>query len=202
MNTTAYEQRILRAVREEWRCPVCALLEQEEFDLLADLQYSVTSDEQMRQAIAHEGGFCDYHFRQFSKIANIASSAMLLLALVDVHSSATTPVQVKCRICERLSSLEDTFVRGVVDLFASDAFREMYERACGLCLAHRSAVELLQNATALTSWLNDVQRKQIQSFLPVLQVLSSRSYFETSNTERRSIAQLVEKFVGRRAVGA
>jgi len=201
MNTTAYEQRILRAIQEEWRCPICALLEEEEFDFLADLQYSLSNDEHVRNAFAHEGGFCDNHFRQFRRMASIATNALVLLALVDAHCGTNVPVKLKCRICERLASSEHTLERVLLNLFATHAFRELYGRACGLCLPHRSAVDLHQIYPGLAPWLDEVHRRQIQRFRPVLRELSSRSFFETTNAERNSIVQLVEKFVGRRAVG-
>jgi len=67
---TAHEEQIFNKMREVRRCPVCALLEDLEFEILCQFQYDLTRNEGVRTAIAKAGEFCDFHFLQFRKLAN------------------------------------------------------------------------------------------------------------------------------------
>jgi len=201
MNTTEYESEIRKQMVEERRCPVCVIVQNKEFDILSQLQYDVTQDASLRKAIARERGFCDFHFRQFKRIANSETNALLLLALVVEHCSRDLPGHRNCRICEELVPYEERILTELVALFASDSFREFYWRCSGLCLLHMRNVQDQMALPDVNSWLNEVQRQQLQRDVPALLEMSTRSFFATTHSQRGSIACMVEKFVGRKSIG-
>jgi len=201
MNTTEYEEEVLRRLREEQRCPLCAMVREREFDILSHLQYQVTHDEALRNTIAEEGGFCDFHFRQFRKLANAETNSLLLITMVQAYSSQGNSVQATCRLCSELALYESSILEATVGLMAEESARAAYADSSGLCLIHMHAVEQRLDDPHVRLWLRAMQSQQMKRNLPSLVAMSTRSFFDTTQSQRSSILCIVEKFVGRKALG-
>jgi hypothetical protein len=197
---TEFEEKILKKIEESMRCPLCSLVDGEEFNMLSHLQYDVSQDPEVREAVAREGGFCEFHFRQFRKIANARTNALLLIALVEQFSKRDNHLTLNCRLCAHLDDYEAHLIEAVISLLKETSFRENYEMHTGLCLEHLSAVRPLMVDDDLQRWLNDVCRIQMQRETASLEQMATKSYYDTSRLVRGSVSRTVEKFVGRRAL--
>ena len=196
-----YDEQILGKMREESRCPVCALLEDLEFEILSQLQYNVTEDEAVRNAIAKAGGFCDFHFRRFRKLANDRTNALLLLALIREYCERSEGIAIRCQVCEDIASYEAWLLKALNSMLHGNDFREQYEQVTGLCICHMQEVQHATDSAAERVWLQSCQIRQMRDSIPSLQQMVERSYFETTLNQRRTIPGSVEKFVGRKSVG-
>lgn len=197
---TEFEGSIHKKIEESMRCPLCSLVDGEEFNMLSRLQYDVSHDPAVREAIAREGGFCEFHFRQFRKIANAKTNALLLIALVERYSQRDNHLTVHCRLCAHLDDYEGHLIEAVISLLKESPFRADYENHTGLCLDHLSAVRPLIADEELQRWLDELSRIQMQRETASLEQMATKSYYDTSRLARGSVARIVEKFVGRRAL--
>jgi len=195
---TEHEQRILDKMEHSLYCPLCSLLDDTEFDLMARLQYDVTTQREVREAVAEEGGFCDYHFRQFRRIANAKTNAFLLMAMVNRYSQLETQFVVRCRFCGRLNEYERQLTEAICHLLGESSFQARYSDHRGMCKYHLRSVEALVSDEAIRAWLAGMHREQMQRELPFLEELATNSYYDTSRLARGSIPRTIEKFVGRR----
>jgi len=201
MNMTGYEQQILKKMQEEQRCPVCALLEDLEFVILCHLQYDVSNNEDVRTAIVTAGGFCEFHFRRFRKLANSRTNALLLMALIRQYCEHDDDFQAHCRVCERITFDEVRLLEALDSLLPRNDFRTVYEQGPGLCLCHMQKAQRATGSVEYRSWLGQCQITQMTNILPLLQQMVDRSYFDTTRDQRITIPYSVEKFVGRKALG-
>jgi hypothetical protein len=192
---------IVKRIKEEERCPLCALLQEEEFSLLSRLQYDVSRSEHVRQSVVRNGSFCDFHFRQFRKIANQKTNALLLFSFAKNVTPSRNPVAVHCMLCEKLSIYEKHLVHLMADLLQDEKNQALYLRSHGVCYLHLRLVYALLPSAKLRKWLVTTEYEHIQRDIPVLEKLTSRSFYDTSKTERKVIPRMVEKFVGRRTMG-
>jgi hypothetical protein len=201
MNMTEYEQEIRKRLTEDARCPLCAALQDREFDILAHLQYVVTLDPAIRHAVAAEGGFCDFHFRQFRKLANAQTNALLLITLVHEYCRRGSALPLRCRLCAELASYENNLLEEMARLLGDNSVRDLYEQSSGLCVSHMHSFGQRSQNPDIKSLVNNIQILQMQRDLPALTAMSERSFFETNQSQRSSIARVVEKLVGRKALG-
>ena len=197
---TEYEQKIIRKMEESGRCPACHLIDNEEFDMLSRVQYDVTHSPEVREAIVNEGGFCEFHFRQFRKIASARTNGLLMVGMVQWYSTPKTEYVVKCRLCDHLNAFECEFLSTIVSLLQTEAFRNKYAQHTGLCIQHLQKIVDVHQLAKWKEWLIDTQREQMKHELHYLEEMATQSYYETSNVARGSLVRTVEKFVGRRTL--
>jgi len=197
---TEYEQKIIRKMEESGRCPVCHLIDNEEFDMLSRVQYEVTHSPEVREAIVNEGGFCEFHFRQFRKIANARSNGLLMAAMVNRYAQAECQLNTKCRFCAHLDKFEENLLATFLFLLKDQKFCEKYAKHTGLCFGHLNDVSHQVKLPGIRVWLRAIQLEQLKKELPFLEQMATQSYYETSNVARGSLVRTVEKFVGRRTL--
>jgi hypothetical protein len=197
---TEYEQGIRKKMEQSLRCPLCVLTDELEFNMLAELQYEVTHRPEVREAIAEEGGFCEFHFRQFRKIASAKTNALLLIAMVKRFAEPQNHFAINCRLCSHLENYEDRLTKAISQLLIEESFREYYADHSGLCKKHVETIQPLISDETVRGWLEDVHRTRMQKEIPFLEQVATKSYYDTSRLARGSIARTVEKFVGRRAL--
>lgn len=195
------EEQILKKLQEEQRCPVCALVEDLEFNILRHLQYDVTRNEHIRASIATAGGFCEFHFRRFRRLANSHTNALLLLGLIQEYCVDDGDIRLRCRVCEEIDSYEVRLLEAVKTLLSRNDFRATYEQVPGLCIGHMKEVQNAIHSTTDRSWLQDCQIRQMKKAAPGLQQMVERSYYDTTRDQRNTIPRSIEKFVGRKALG-
>ena len=195
------KERIKNKLQKVLRCPVCSLLDDLEYDILCKLQYDVTNDEAIRNSIASEGGFCDFHFRQFRKVANSKTNALLLSAVIDHYMKANMEYSLHCRLCNASAEYEHNLLSSFLTLIEDSVFQEEYAKHSGLCIGHLMSLFTMDISESAKKWLMDVLRISLQNDLPLLQDMAGVSYYNTKRIARSSIIRCTEKFAGRRALG-
>jgi sarcosine oxidase delta subunit len=193
-----YEGEIFKKMEQSLYCPLCSLVEEVEFDTLADLQYDVTHRHEVREAVAEEGGFCDYHFRQFRKIASAKTNALLLIAMLERFAQPEMHFVVSCRFCSHLDEYEGRLIEAFSHMLTDSSFQVRYADHNGLCKRHLKSVRVLVSNEITRGWLVEVHRSQMLKEIPFLEQIATKSYYDASRLARGSISRTVEKFVGRR----
>jgi len=199
-NMTEFEQAIHRKIETFASCPICALLDDYEFEMLSHLQYDITIDAQSRKTVASEMGFCEFHFRQFRKIANSKTNALLLLDLIEQYSQTEKRLEIRCRFCNALRIQEESLLDTISTMLSQGSFRQIYSKSSGVCLPHMDVILQRVCSNDLKTWLANIQGEQMRREITALTEMARLSYYDLSKHTRGSVPRMVQKLVGRRAL--
>lgn len=180
-------------------CPLCSMLSDYEFNLLAQTQYDVVNNEKIRNQIAQNGGFCDFHFRQFKKIANGKTNILLLKSIIEAGSYKKKNFTINCDICKSVDIYESEIIKTLPSFLNDKSFRSGFEKSSGICFNHLNMViELISDKDILT-WLINTHVKQIERLQADFNQMNGiESFYEIDLSKRKLINILIEKLAGRK----
>ncbi len=180
-------------------CPVCNAIIDYEFDLLSKLQYEIHNNESVRKEVAEEGGFCDFHFRQFKKVAGGFTNIALLKSLIESSSYADNNFRINCRLCKQVDSFENSLITAQYELLKDESFKKKFCDTIGLCFEHFDQVILICNDENLKIWLKEIHINQIKRMREDFDfMLTFKSFYEIDREKRALINTMIEKFAGRK----
>ena len=76
-------KRSLREALGYRGCPICHVLDKEETDFMAQLQYQIIKEDKVRQDVVSSYGYCNFHFHQMARLASPMGNAVLTKGLID-----------------------------------------------------------------------------------------------------------------------
>ncbi len=197
-----FKEKIKKIMAESEECPVCSIAIDYEFDMLAKIQYDITHDESLRAEVAKEGGFCDFHFKQFKRIANFKTSTLLLQSILENGFFKNITAEIDCRICKTVNQIERDLINDLAVLFNDVNFRNKFEKSNGVCAVHLKDILKVIDQEELKEWLIKTHREQIERFKPILEELNSaNSYWNIEMSKREFVNLLIQKFAGRKTAG-
>lgn len=183
-------------------CPICGLLEKFEFNLMANLQWTigVTGNSQVRQII-EEQGFCNHHFYMLFRMSNPQHLSKFLIRYVDdfIESKLALPelwhrnCTVCCQINEKTLALIETFSQ----LYQSDAsFRKKFHDNSLLCLPHLQQILAMEMDPELKNDLLRHHQNVLNSFRATMSTFINKRYTEAATEERESPLRTIQLMVG------
>ncbi len=180
-------------------CPVCSAIIDYEFDLLSKLQYEIHNNESIRKEVAEEGGFCDFHFRQFKKIASGLTNIALLKSLIESSSYKKDNFKIECRLCKQIDSYENSLISAQIELLKEESFKKKFYNTTGLCFEHfRQVISMCDNEN-IKNWLKEIHVVQIEKMQSDFEyMLQFKSFYEIDREKRKLINIMIEKFAGRK----
>lgn len=180
-------------------CPLCSMISDYEFNLLAQIQYDVVNNEIVRNKIAHNGGFCDFHFRQFKKIANGKTNILLLKTIIEAGSYKKIIFTINCDICNAVGIYEAEIVKTLPSFFNDQNFRSGFEKSIGICFNHLDMVKELITDKDILTWLINTHVIQIERLQADFNQMNGiESFYEIDLSKRKLINILIEKLAGRK----
>jgi len=156
------DERIIESF-SSGRCPLCAMLRQDEFDSLCHWvgesaeQYKGSQD---RKKLIASGGFCNYHFWEFQRLSTHYGSAGIGLELidrlakilracdrrrlVDIFRKRNEDFKIlslegegaDCLLCRDLKKNEQAYLKELTGVLKDSGYQTRYAKGCGLCLPH------------------------------------------------------------------
>lgn len=170
--------------------------------MLAKIQFGITHDESLRVEVASEGGFCDFHFRQFKRIANFKTNTLLLQAIVESGYYKNVAAEIDCRICRAIDKAENELINDMAELLADIDFQNKHEQSNGVCVVHLKRILETINQDDLKERLIKIHCKQIDRYKPILEELNSgKSYWNIEMGKRDFVNIMIQKFAGRKTAG-
>ncbi|MFZ0456463.1 MAG: hypothetical protein WCE54_19545 [Ignavibacteriaceae bacterium] len=193
------EEELLERIQTEQGCPICSAILDFEFNQISHVQYDVTYIEEIRKQVAREGGFCDFHFRQFKKIANGKTNILLLKSVVEESAYKKNNFIAECRICVNVNKYEENLIKVFVNLILRKEIRSTFENTNGICFVHLRQVNNLLEDEIIKKWLNEIHVQQIERMQSDFENMSQfKSFYEIERKKRRLINILIEKLAGRK----
>lgn len=186
-------------IKSKAGCPICNAIIDYEFDLLSKLQYEIHNNEKLRKEVADEGGFCDFHFRQFKKVAGGLTNIALLKSLIESISYKKDNYKIDCRLCKQVNSFENFLVKAQDELLKDESFRQEFSGTTGLCFEHFNMVITVCGNIEIKEWLNEIHIEQIKRMRTAFEgMLKYKSFIEIDREKRALINVMIEKFAGRK----
>lgn len=194
------KNKIIAKMNEGDGCPLCSTLLDHEFNQIAELQYAITFDEKVRREIADEGGFCDFHFRQFKKISSGKTNIIFLETIIETGNLRYDYYK-NCRICKSVEVYEKSLIVTEHKLLESGQFKERFKNSLGLCFPHLRQL-MIFGGSDLSNWLMEINIEQFKRALPDLREMAKvKSYFHIDKEKRKLINIIIEKLAGRKTLG-
>ncbi|MEW6005292.1 MAG: DUF6062 family protein [Stygiobacter sp.] len=194
------KERIFKKLTNQSGCPLCSLIIDFEFSLLAKIQYNITQNDSFRKQIAMEGGFCDFHFKQFKKIANFKTNALLLKSLLEFGIHKDVFAEINCQLCKEINQFENELINYTAELFNDIDFYNRYKKSNGFCVIHLKGMLSNIKDEEIKRKILQIHREQIDNFKPILEMMNSvKSYFDIDISKRGLINVIIQKLVGRKA---
>lgn len=180
-------------------CPVCNAIIDYEFDLLSKLQYEIHNNESVRKEVAEEGGFCDFHFRQFKKVAGGFTNIALLKSLIESSNYVYDNFRINCRLCKQVDSFENSLITAQNELLKDESFKKKFCDTIGLCFEHFNQLFSICDNEEIKNWLKEIHIKQIKRMREDFDfMLTFKSFYEIDREKRALINTMIEKFAGRK----
>jgi sarcosine oxidase delta subunit len=200
-----------RSVREalEYRgCPICGVLDKDEFDFMADLQYRTIKEEKARQDVILSNGYCNFHFHQMARLASPMGNAVLTKDLIDaeikeIEGGSFGPIlRIECPVCKHADEREEFYVREFGALLSEKSFQKEYEATDGLCRIHlKRVLNLLQGGElhqfVLASHMMHLRLLKVELETFISKVGSTQRDFKA---EKNSWLVAIEKMAGKRGL--
>ncbi len=199
------------------QCPICALLQADEFQELCQWVGGNVADKGNRQRLDEAGGFCNHHFWLLCEIHSPRSGSLLndylaakFLDSLRKESNGGGPARAQwlrnaveqCPLCSQLARREAQHIHAFVEWLEQPLSWPAYENSRGLCLAHLLQCQPLMGNEPLRKRLDHFQSAQIEhlhiEMRELIRKLESGQRWAISPDEWDACKRMVEKLVGRK----
>jgi hypothetical protein len=140
---------MIRSLREAFdyrSCPICHVLDKDEFNFMAQLRYKTIKEENVRQDVVSSNGYCNFHFHEMARLVTPMGNAVLTKDLIneeikEIERGSFRPtLRIDCRVCRHADEREDFYVNEFMMLLSENSFRKEYEATYGLCRIHLNVI--------------------------------------------------------------
>ncbi len=197
--TNIIVQELKEKILNEKNCPLCSLVLDFEFNQLSQIQHQVSYDSGIRKNIAGKGGFCDFHFRQFKKIANGKTNIIFLKSIIEEGAYKSDNFNIECLICNKVNIYENELLNSFMEFLFDKINRKNFEETNGICFVHLKMITEFMEDENITKWLSQTHIKQIERMQKDFEYMNSvKSFYEIDREKRKLINILIEKLAGRK----
>jgi len=200
-----------RSLREALRyrgCLICHVLDKDESDLMAQLQYKTVTEEKIRRDLVSSNGYCNFHFHQMARMTSPIVNAILTRDLIDkeieaIEGESLDPTsRIDCPVCHDTAKREDFYLKELGVLLQNKAFRMEYEGSDGLCRGHLKRAMNDLNGSESSQFLLTTQLMHLKLLKVDLEIFISkvRSTSRDMGDEKNSWWIAIEKWVGKKGL--
>src|ERR1035441_1400494 len=158
-------------------CPICFLLQQDEFHRVCRWVGGDIADEGNRRGLDEAGGFCNWHFWLLNEIHSPQSGSVvndyIAARLVEwlrncawqawqAQAASLRERATRCPLCAHVRACESAHVRSFVGWVSDGLAWSRYVESRGLCLPHLVRCQALVREEPLRERLNGAQIKQME----------------------------------------
>jgi hypothetical protein len=193
--------------RLEYRgCPICHVLDKDEYDFMATLQYQTMKEEKVRQDVVASNGYCNFHFHQMARLASEVGNASLTKELIETEikglETGSLTREVDCAVCQYIAEREDFYLGEFKTLLKERSFQKEYEGTDGLCSLHFRNILNSMDEKELCQFLLTTQVMHLKLLRMELETFISkvRSTSRDMGVEKNSWLIAIEKWVGKRGL--
>jgi len=198
----------LRVATEYRGCLICHMLDKDEYDFMATLQYQTMKEEMVRQDVVSANGYCNFHFHQMARLASPVGNAILIKEMIGTEikrletGSFESTEKIDCPVCRHTEKREDFYLEEFKTLLKERSFQKEYEGTDGLCSLHFRNILNSMDEKELCQFLLATQVMHLKLLRMELETLISkvRSTSRDMGVEKNSWLIAIEKWVGKRGL--
>ena len=203
-----YKKRSLCDAFQYRGCSICYVLDKDETDFIAQLQYQTIKEEKVLREIVFANGYCNFHFHQMGRMASPLGMAILSRELINEEikeiesGSFWQRVRVDCPVCKFVREREGSYLREFKILLYEESFQKEYEATDGLCRIHLQKVLDLMDEEKKRRFLISTQLfhlKLLRSELEIF-ITKTRSTSRNFGDEKNSWCVAIEKIIGKKGL--
>jgi len=199
-----------RSLREAFNyrgCAICHMLDRDESDFMAQLQYKIVKDEKVRQQLVSSKAYCNSHFYEMARLTSPIVNAVLTKDLIkeeicEIEKTSKIIDEVDCSVCNHVREREDFYLEEFKALLQEGSFQKEYDSTDGLCRIHLKRVLDSLKKSELSQYLLKthlihlkVLRVELETFISKV-----RSTKRDMGAEKNSWLVAIEKWVGKRGL--
>ncbi len=200
-----------RSLREAFNyrgCAICHVLDRDESDFMAQLQYQIVKDEKIRQGVVSSKAYCNFHFYQMARLTSPIVNAVLAKDLInkeiceiEYETSGITD-EVDCSVCNHAIEREDFYLEQFKALLHERSFQKEYDGTDGLCRIHLKRVLDSLKESDLSQYLLKTHLMHLKLLRVELETFISkvRSTERDMGSEKDSWWIAIEKWVGKKGL--
>ena len=189
-------------------CLICHVLDKDESDFMAQLQYETIKEEKVRQDVVSANGYCNFHFHLMARIASPMGNAILTKDLIGAEikeierDSFGTILIIDCPVCKYVDEREEFYVKELRVLLSEKSFQKEFEATDGLCRIHSKGVLNLLIGGELQQFMFTSHKMQLRLLRVELETFISkvRSTSRDFREEKDSWLVAIEKMVGKKGL--
>jgi len=204
-------ERMDRSLREALNyrgCLICHMLDKDETNYMANLQYQIIKDVKVRRDLVSTNGYCNFHFYQMSRLSSPIVNAVLTRDLIEREIQEIeggfpgSNCKIICPVCQYVAEREGFFLKEFKTLIPEKSFRKEYEATDGLCRIHLKRVLDLLNEDELRRFILTTQVMHLRLLRSELETFISkvRSTSRDMGDEKNSWWVAIEKWVGKKGL--
>jgi len=201
-------ERSFREAFEYRGCPICHVLDKDEFDFMATLQYQTIHEEKVRQDLVSANGYCNFHFHQMARLASARGNAVLTKDLIDAEikeiekGSFEPTLRIDCPVCKHADEREEFYVREFGALLSEKSFQKEYEGTDGLCRIHLRRILTMLHEGELRQFMLASHMMHLRILKVELETFISKvgSTQRDFKAEKNSWLVAIEKMAGKRGL--
>ena len=199
--------RLLREAFNYRGCAICHMLDRDESDFMAQLQYKIVKDEKVRQQLVSSKAYCNSHFYEMARLTSPIVNAVLTNDLIkeeicEIEKTSRIIDEVDCSVCNHVREREDFYLEEFKALLQEGSFQKEYDSTDGLCRIHLKRVLDSLKKSELSQYLLKthlihlkVLRVELETFISKV-----RSTKRDMGAEKNAWLVAIEKWVGKRGL--
>ena len=200
-----------RSLREAFGyrgCPICHVLDEDESNFMATLQYQTVKEERVRRDVVSANGYCNFHFHQMARLASPMGNAVLTKDLIEEEireieekTSGNTD-EIGCLVCNHVIEREGFYLKEFKALLKERSLQKEYDGTDGLCRIHLKKVLDLVKESELSQYLLKTHLMHLKLLRVELETFISkvRSTSRDMGDEKNSWWVAIEKWVGKKGL--
>ena len=200
-----------RSLREAFGyrgCLICHVLDRDESNFMAQLQYQTVMDEKVRRDLVSTNGYCNFHFYQMSRLSSPIVNAVLTRDVIEGEikeiegGSLGSNWKTNCPVCRYVAEREDFYLKEFENLLQDKVFQKEYEGTDGLWRIHLKRVLNLVKEGELCQFLLTTQVLHLRILRSELETFISkvRSTSRDMGDEKNSWWIAIEKWIGKKGL--
>ena len=190
-------------------CPICQILDQDEYDFMCQWQHRTFMEEKTREDLVSAKGYCNFHFYEMARLTSPLVNAVVVKDLIDKEveeiekGAIPSPGKIDCPVCRYVGQKEEVYLREFTTLLQDDAIQKKYEGTDGLCRVHMKKILYPLEGNELGQFVLRTQLSQLKNLKEELQNFISKGGrgSREMGREKNSWWIAVKKMVGKKGLG-
>jgi len=189
-------------------CPICHLLEGDEYDFMCQFQGQTIKEEKILRDLVESKGYCNFHFYEMARLTSPIVNAIVTRSLIEQEIKEIAEIanasiwRIDCPVCRYVTQREDFYLREFKALLREKLGQNEYESTDGLCRIHLRKVLNLPDVSELVPFLLLTEQGHLKNLRLELEdfISEKKSTSQRAGKGKNSWWMAIRKIVGKKGL--